>query len=179
MHPCRCHRPGCRCYDLVARPEQGARRYHVVSRFQLTGECAVYSRHAGCNPITGFSPLQQRHALFEHRHSGIAITSVNINIRIVVGAIKTRFGGLWCIIDKTGVEIERFRGFPIRRPFQTAAHKLGCIAPTLGVLDPRPFGHGFSFVPRGGYALSNRWYVHAGLGHPCRPRNPRLHSSNW
>ena len=113
--------------DPVAGAEQRPRRHHTVAGAQVAEQCGMHRRHAACRHPARLRTLQQREALFQHRHGRIAEAGILV---VRLGARESRLGLLGAVVDEAGSEEQCFGGLAEGAAFGAAMHEQG--ARTIG-----------------------------------------------
>ncbi len=127
-------------HDVVARPEQRARRNDARSRLQLAGQGGEHRRHARGRHFARFRAFQGGQALFQHRVGRVAEARID-EARILARPRERGFGVGGVVVDEARIEVERFAGFEPARTLRAFAHETRGGAPRFADLVFLVGGH--------------------------------------
>ena len=112
--------------DIVAGAEQGAGGNHVIAVLQLAQQGGKHRRHAGGGGEAGLRTIDLGQPLLEHGNRGIAVAGID---EALVVAEKAGLRLLGAVVDKAGVEVQRFRGLAMGRAVQPGPDGAGAGPP--------------------------------------------------
>ena len=112
--------------DVKARPEQRPGRDNPVPGLELAGKGGEHCRHAGRRRNAGLRSLQERQALFEHRHGWVGVARIHVALFFALEGLLGFFGRL---VNVAGRQKQSFAGFAKRRALRPAPDKPSALAP--------------------------------------------------
>ena len=116
--------------DVVARPEQGARRHHAVAGLQSGEQGGEHRGHAARRGPALRGPFEEGQPLLEHGNGGVGVARIDVAFLLALeGALRL----LRRVVDVTRRHEEALAGLREPGALEAAAHQLRGLAPGLSI----------------------------------------------